>query len=76
MSGVAYYPTISMISNREIHRHNSLMCEILQGDGKTHAMRPVSTALALGSAVLYGGAAVSMNFVNKLTLQVNPSAFH
>lgn len=52
------------------------MCEILQGDGKTHAMRPVSTALALGSAVLYGGAAVSMNFVNKLTLQVNPSAFH
>ncbi|BDA44780.1 UDP-N-acetylglucosamine/UDP-glucose/GDP-mannose transporter [Coccomyxa sp. Obi] len=41
-----------------------------QGDGKAPPMRHVSATLALGSAFLYGAAAVSMNFVNKLTLQV------
>lgn len=43
----------------------------LQETLKQVSMRlPVSAAMALGSAFLYGGAAVSMNFINKLTLQV------
>ncbi len=41
-----------------------------QGGGKAPPTRHVSASLALGSAFLYGAAAVSMNFVNKLTLQV------
>ena len=41
-----------------------------QASGKAPPMRHVSATLALGSAFIYGAAAVSMNFVNKLTLQV------
>lgn len=43
---------------------------MLQGSLKHTARSPVSAAASLGSALLYGAAAVSMNFINKLTLQV------
>lgn len=39
-------------------------------NGKPLNLRPVSLVLAGGSALLYGASAISMNFINKLTLQV------
>lgn len=46
----------------------------VQDAGRSFQKRPVSVAMALTSALLYGGAAVSMNFINKLTLQVISAA--
>lgn len=41
------------------------------GAGKALNLRgSVSLALAAGSCILYGCSAISMNFVNKLTLQI------
>jgi hypothetical protein len=42
----------------------------VQETGRLVAKRPVTIVVALGSAILYGAAAVSMNFINKLALQV------
>ena len=72
MGPVAYIASSFPLPRGSNHHKNLTEAGVQgwQGDEKAPPMCHVSTAMALGSAFLYGAAAVSMNFVNKLTLQV------